>query len=203
MTVSHQKNKGGLVLDTKDKIVQAAMECISEHGFEKTTVSKIVEQAGVAQGTFYIYFDQKNDILKDIMDEISRDVEQAIKNRIEEDDNPIEKIHKSFKVAYNVFHQYKDMTISMQSKAIILEMQHYTQQLARKYTIFLSKWIEEGKKQGLFEVDDASTAAFFIVSLYETTAYCSLHDEELDSFDDIYNELLKFIDRGLGYKGSD
>ena len=42
-----------------DKILQAAIEVISEKGLDKTSISDIVKRAGVAQGTFIFISDPK------------------------------------------------------------------------------------------------------------------------------------------------
>ncbi|QKS72310.1 TetR family transcriptional regulator [Paenalkalicoccus suaedae] len=46
-----------------EQLLQAAMELIKENGFEKTSVSQIVKRAGVAQGTYYLYFSSKSEMV--------------------------------------------------------------------------------------------------------------------------------------------
>ena len=46
-------------MDTKTKLVYAALAVFKKKGLEQTKVSDIVKQAGVAQGTFYLYFPSK------------------------------------------------------------------------------------------------------------------------------------------------
>ncbi len=46
-------------MDTQKKLVCAALAVFKKKGLEKTKVSDIVKQAGVAQGTFYLYFPSK------------------------------------------------------------------------------------------------------------------------------------------------
>lgn len=62
MTISHFK-KGGHHIDKKERIIQAAIDVFSEKGIEKTTVSAIVKKAGIAQGTYYLYFDSKLSVM--------------------------------------------------------------------------------------------------------------------------------------------
>ncbi len=40
----------------KDSLLDAAFGLFMENGFHKTSISDIVNQAGVAKGTFYLYF---------------------------------------------------------------------------------------------------------------------------------------------------
>lgn len=46
----------------KDALFNTAFELFTTKGITKTTISDIVEQAGVAKGTFYLYFKDKSDI---------------------------------------------------------------------------------------------------------------------------------------------
>lgn len=52
--------------DRKDQLLAAARAVFDEKGYEKATVSDIVRRAGVAQGTFYLYFDSKRDAIMDL-----------------------------------------------------------------------------------------------------------------------------------------
>lgn len=45
------------------QIVDAAVVVIAENGFHQAQVSKIAKEAGVADGTIYLYFKNKEDIL--------------------------------------------------------------------------------------------------------------------------------------------
>ncbi len=51
---------------TREKIVSAALELFAGKGFDKTTVDEIVNRAGVAKGTFYLYFKSKDDLVKEV-----------------------------------------------------------------------------------------------------------------------------------------
>lgn len=42
-----------------DQILKASIEVISNKGLDRTSISDIVKKAGVAQGTFYLYFSSK------------------------------------------------------------------------------------------------------------------------------------------------
>ena len=46
----------------KDALFSTAFELFTTKGINKTAISDIVEKAGVAKGTFYLYFTDKYDI---------------------------------------------------------------------------------------------------------------------------------------------
>lgn len=50
---------------TQKKIFDTAVQLFNEHGYEQTTISDISQAAGVAKGTFYIYYDSKESIIKE------------------------------------------------------------------------------------------------------------------------------------------
>ncbi len=49
--------------ERREQILAAARAVFDEKGYELATVSEIVRRAGVAQGTFYLYFESKKDIV--------------------------------------------------------------------------------------------------------------------------------------------
>ncbi|MBY7143217.1 TetR/AcrR family transcriptional regulator [Virgibacillus sp. NKC19-3] len=52
-----------------NQIIEAAVEVIAENGYHASQVSKIAKKAGVADGTIYLYFKNKEDILVSVFEE--------------------------------------------------------------------------------------------------------------------------------------
>jgi AcrR family transcriptional regulator len=52
----------------QERILKAALELFGKRGFEKTSVESITRKAGVAKGTFYNFFDKKEDVLLYFLD---------------------------------------------------------------------------------------------------------------------------------------
>lgn len=57
---------------TRQKILDAAEREIGGKGFAETSVSTITSEAGVGQGTFYIYFRSKEDVLRELVMRMGR-----------------------------------------------------------------------------------------------------------------------------------
>lgn len=51
---------------TKIKIIESAKELIEDYGIDKVSVDDITKHAGVAKGSFYVYFKKKEDIINEI-----------------------------------------------------------------------------------------------------------------------------------------
>ena len=65
--------------DRKHQILAAARAVFDEKGYESATVADVVKRAGVAQGTFYLYFDSKRDAVL----ELARQPMEEISNRMD------------------------------------------------------------------------------------------------------------------------
>ena len=65
------------------RILDAAVEVIAEHGYFSSPVSAIAKRAGVADGTIYLYFKSKDDVLRTAIDstfdKFHRQVEEEFK----------------------------------------------------------------------------------------------------------------------------
>ncbi|PKK96734.1 MAG: TetR/AcrR family transcriptional regulator, partial [Tenericutes bacterium HGW-Tenericutes-3] len=44
---------------TFDQIIETARKLFSENGYQATSINLIIHKAGIATGTFYLYFDDK------------------------------------------------------------------------------------------------------------------------------------------------
>ena len=56
-------------------IIKAAAEVIGEHGYEGASISRITDRAGLAQGTFYLYFESRQQLFDTLLPEITVDTE--------------------------------------------------------------------------------------------------------------------------------
>jgi AcrR family transcriptional regulator len=65
---------------TRRRLLEAAEACFAEAGYHDASVVKITETAGVAQGTFYLYFSSK----KEIFDELVRDLNSRVRHAMKE-----------------------------------------------------------------------------------------------------------------------
>lgn len=54
---------------TREKLLNAAALCFAEKGYSACSVSDVAKQAGVAQGTMYVHFKNKEDLFKAMIEE--------------------------------------------------------------------------------------------------------------------------------------
>ena len=66
---------------TRRKLLDAARREIGRRGFADTSVSSITAEAGVGQGTFYIYFRSKEDVLRELVLHMGRTLRRHLTER--------------------------------------------------------------------------------------------------------------------------
>jgi len=60
--------------ETRDRLLRVAREVFEEDGFDGASISRIVEGANVSRGTFYLYFESKEDIFRTLAEETLTEV---------------------------------------------------------------------------------------------------------------------------------
>jgi AcrR family transcriptional regulator len=64
--------------DKRDEILRAALELIAENGFHGAPMALIAEQAGVAAGTIYRYFENKDVLITELFREIKNKMHKVL-----------------------------------------------------------------------------------------------------------------------------
>src|SRR3954463_14587668 len=66
---------------TKQTIFEAATKIVGKHGYAEASVARITEEAGVAQGTFYNHFENRQELLDQLLPKIGIDMVHFIRER--------------------------------------------------------------------------------------------------------------------------
>jgi AcrR family transcriptional regulator len=87
MATSRGKKKSGALQKTerRQQILSVAREVFSKRGYHQTTIDDIVAQAGVARGTFYLYFEDKRAVFSDLVDRFAGQLSMAIVRIVTDD----------------------------------------------------------------------------------------------------------------------
>src|SRR4030066_503210 len=74
------------------KIIQAAAKVFAEKGFDNSRVSEKAKEANVADGTIYLYFKNKDDILISLFEEEFGQIVENTRKELEKEKDPLQKI---------------------------------------------------------------------------------------------------------------
>jgi len=88
-SVRRKPNRAEKAEATRARLFDAAINIVGEYGYAGTSVARITERAKVAQGTFYNYFESRQDLLDQLLPAISRQLLAHIRQRVLEADSPL------------------------------------------------------------------------------------------------------------------
>lgn len=139
--------------DKYKKILEAATKVFARHGFYSSRVADIAEEAGVASGTIYLYFRNKEDLIICIFEEAVQDLLKhlhGIEGRSPEND------------LKNLIKQHLLRMEDDQHLARVFQIQlrqanpHIRQGIGtplKDYFNFIEAVLERGKEEGVFRQD--------------------------------------------------
>lgn len=64
------------------KLMETGLELFSKHGLKKTSIKDLTTEAGIAQGSFYNFFDSKEDLFFTILESEENEIENHMKDMI-------------------------------------------------------------------------------------------------------------------------
>ena len=147
-------------------IIEAATKVFAKKGFYKAKISEIAREAQVADGTIYIYFENKDDILISLFEEQMKAVLDNMVIRISEEDDPVKKLEKFALVHLQLVEQNKNMAeiIQVEVRQSSKSMKEYRNDPFVQYLELIADIIRQGQKEGLFNkgiIPGVAKRAFF------------------------------------------
>ena len=136
--------------ERKRQILDAAVESFAERGFFRTRVTDIARRAGVADGTIYLYFRSKDDILIEVfevrMEELLTELSEAVAAR----DGAVAKLEAFLELYVSLVERdaalAEVLTIELrQSEKFIRE---YVNDGFRRLLDLLARIVRDGQKAG-------------------------------------------------------
>jgi TetR/AcrR family fatty acid metabolism transcriptional regulator len=210
LTVKRSEQTAKTVPGTSDKyqrILDAAIEVIAEHGFFHSRVAEIADRAGVADGTIYLYFKNKDELLMAAIDSAFHRFIQRAKTALEQTPDPREKLRRMAFLHLEGLGSKRNLAIVFQT-----ELRHslkflgqFSHNLLVEYFDLIKGVVREGQEAGSFRTDISVTMAAhcFFGSLDEivTTWILSDHDRDRDYHlssltDSVVSIILKGLESG-------
>jgi TetR/AcrR family fatty acid metabolism transcriptional regulator len=137
------------------RILDAAVEVIAERGYFKSPVSEIAKRAGVADGTVYLYFKSKDDVLRTAIDATFAKFYKQIADAFQTIEGPRERLEYIALVHLESYQVNRSMAVLMQtemrqSAKFIAEFSHHH---LVKYIQTVREVVRRGQEEGIFRRD--------------------------------------------------
>lgn len=139
------------MMDKRERIFKATEELLATQGFHGISMSLVAKEAGVAAGTIYRYFSDKDDLLRQLHLHVSLRARDAVFEGVSPDAAPFEQYRQ---VWLNAFRLLTTDTFCLRCKAQYESSPHFEQMELdpenQQIWLRLQHFFEEGVRQGLF-----------------------------------------------------
>ena len=136
----------------RERILRAATDVFAQSGYFNAKVSEIARAAGVADGTIYLYFDGKEDLLSSIFREHTRNYLQSLERDVANVNRPEERVRIAIRHHLETLGRDRSLAIVAQ-----VELRHSLKFMAllshqeiADYLNILRKIVEYGQNEGVF-----------------------------------------------------
>lgn len=157
------------------RIIEAATRVFARKGFYHSKISEIAKEAGVADGTIYIYFDNKDDILICLFEEQMKTVLLNMNAQLDGIEDPSQKLTTFALTHLELIESNPDMAeiIQVELRQSGKFMKEYKNEGFLQYLDIIGTIIEDGQKMGLFKTNviPGVTKRAFFGALDEVSRY--------------------------------
>jgi len=187
--------------ERKKEILDAALELFVTKGYEKTSVSDIVQRVNVAQGLFYYYFKSKEEVFRAVLERLTDQFAARLIGIIQDESLTLKgRIEKIAEVANETFPLSDDVFMDEFHQSEFLDLHtRLALHVSRALVDPVANLLEDMNERGITNIRDTRmTAAFLVFGIYGL-----VHGED----DHVHNKeyikpeiLLDLLSRLLGVK---
>lgn len=144
-----------VVTDKREAILRSATEVFANKGFFNSKVADIAAAAGVADGTVYLYFKGKDDILHSIFDRAMEKFISEGKAELAALSDPAERIRRIAKMHLSRLGSDRELAIVFQVelRGSTKFMETFSAAGFAEYLDIIRSTIEDGQRAGVFRKD--------------------------------------------------
>jgi TetR/AcrR family fatty acid metabolism transcriptional regulator len=141
--------------DKREAILRAATSVFAHNGYFNSKVADIAREAGVADGTVYLYFKSKEDILHSIFDRSVEEGLDAARKRIERVTDPKEKLRQIAALHLERLGADRDLAVVFQVelRGSTKFMEEFSAAGFAEYLALIRSTFEEGQRAGIFRAN--------------------------------------------------
>jgi TetR/AcrR family fatty acid metabolism transcriptional regulator len=135
-----------------EAILRAAIKVFAGSGFFNSKVADVAREAGVADGTVYLYFKNKDDILVSIFNHYMDQALTAGKASLTEITDPVEKLRRIVRAHLERLGRDRNLAIVFQVelRSSTKFMEQFSATKVTEYLELIREVIEEGQRRGVF-----------------------------------------------------
>jgi len=183
------------------QILEAAIKVFAEQGFHQATISQIAREAGVADGTIYLYFKNKGDIMVNFFGYKTKQVFGRFREEVDKADNARDKLRLLIKRHLEEFQRDRSMAILYQTETRRFSRmcEEQIREMSKMYLDLVSEIVERGQDEGLMRKDlYMGLVKRFIIGAIDEVINTWLHSGGSYDLVSMADPLVDLFIRGVG-----
>ena len=183
------------------RIIEAAVKVFAQKGFYNSKVSEIARIANVADGTIYLYFQNKDDILISLFEEKMTDIMVRVKQAVEAESDPAQQLERFALAHLRLVEEQKELAeiIQVEIRQSSKFMKEYKNIQFSQYLGLISSIVKNGQELGVFR-QDLKPGVFkraFFGALDEMSRHYVLSPEKKYSVATAAKEISSYFIKGI------
>ncbi len=183
------------------QILDAAIKVFAEQGFHQATISQIAREAGVADGTIYLYFKNKEDIMVNFFGYKTKEVFGRFREEVDKADNARDKLRLLIKRHLEEFQRDRSMAVLYQTETRRFSRmcEEQIREMSKMYLDLVSEIVESGQDEGLMRKDlYMGLVKRFIIGAIDEVINTWLHSGGSYDLVSMADPLVDLFIRGVG-----
>lgn len=185
----------------KTQIAQAALQVFQQKGIENTKVSDIVRVAGVAQGTFYLYYPSKLAVMPVIAEEMMMKMLREIEQQVPKKATFAEQLKQVIHIVFKLTSGYREVFALVYAGLASTKYLQSWEAIYEPYYDWMREFLSKAKNSGnISESIHPQQTAVLLIGLIESAAeQLYLYSHANDQAAELKKkEVFEFASRALG-----
>jgi len=167
-----------------EQIIDAAVKVIARHGYHNAQVAKIAKEAQVADGTIYLYFENKEDVLISLFQNKMGHFIEQVKKEIDQVNTAEEKLFQLIYMHFKQLADYPELAIvtQIELRQSNLEIRRSIGKILKRYHEVIDDLLKFGISTGVFkpEIDVRITRRIIFGAIDETVSSWIMNEMKYD-----------------------
>lgn len=182
---------------TRRRLLEAAEKVFAERGYHDASIVKIAEAAGVAGGTFYIYFKTKQDIFDELVMDLNHRVRQAMAEASSQGTSRSDAERRGFEAFFRFTGEHPALYRIIRQAEFVSPhtLRLHYQRIVEGYV----EGLDQAQAAGEVVPLDSNVVAWALMGAGELIGMrYVLWDDQRRIPDHVFEETMRFVRRGLG-----
>jgi AcrR family transcriptional regulator len=184
-------------------VLASARRAFADEGYHATSIDDIIESAGIARGTFYLYFESKRAIFDELLDELFTTLQGTVR-RIETGPSaapPVEQMYATVDRVFDTLLENREMARILLREAVGIddEFDAKLKQFYGRIESLIARAVRTGQEMRLVRACDAELVARCVLGAAKEVVHWAFVERDATELDlrHLGRELIEFTLKGL------